>query len=574
MRWTQQLIPTLREAPGEAEIPSHRLMLRAGLIRKLASGVYTFLPLGLRSLRRVERIVREEMDRAGAIEILMPALQPPEIWQKSGRYDTASEVLFHVRDRAEREWLLGPTHEEVITTLVASEINSYRQLPRTFYQIQVKFRDEIRPRFGLMRAKEFIMKDAYSFDATDEGAQQSYRRMYDAYARIFARCGLQAIPVEADTGVMGGKFSHEFMVPSETGENEVACVESGRYAANLEKATSRGPLAPTPAADTGAAPEAFPTPGVTTIEDLARPPLGVPAERQIKTLVHIVDGRPAVVLLRGDDTLNEAKWIGVSGTPHGRPATSDEIVAALGAHAGSLGAVGVAHLPVYADEALRGGAGLVTGANRDGFHLRHVNVARDIHVTRWADLRTVRAGETCASTGEPIQIRRAIEVGHVFKLGTKYSESLGATHLDAAGQAQPAVMGCYGIGVTRTLQAVIEQCHDDDGIVWPASVAPFDVELLGLNAKDARCVETADAIYDALLREGLDVLYDDRDERAGVKFKDADLVGIPLRLSVGERSLQRGAVELKHRSDRRVEDLRPDTAAAEVAARVRAGRAG
>ncbi len=547
MRWTSQLIPTLREAPQEAEIPSHQLLLRAGLVRKLASGLYTFLPLGLKALRKVERIVREEMDRAGALEVLMPALQPPEIWQQSGRYEAASDVLFKVEDRAGREWLLGPTHEEVITSLAAAEISSYRQLPRTFYQIQVKFRDEIRPRFGLMRAKEFIMKDAYSFDATDEAAQASYRAMYDAYARIFKRCGLQAVPVEADTGVMGGKFSHEFMVPAETGENEVAYLDDGSYAANVEKAVSRGPLVATPAASTGAAPERFATPGVVTIEDLSAAPHGVEAFRQIKTLVFIVNGATTLALLRGDDVLNEAKFAAAVGTSVFRPATPEECRAALGALPGSLGAVGVKRMPVVADLALRGAAGMVTGANVDGHHCRHVDMDRDVLPSAWADLRTIKAGELDVASGQLLKMRRAIEVGHVFKLGTKYSESMGARFLDAGGKEQPCIMGCYGIGVTRTLQAVIEQRHDANGVCWPVSIAPVEVELMAINVQHAESVAIVGDLERRLAAAGVDVLVDDRDERAGVKFKDADLVGAPIRVSVGERSLAKGGVELKLR---------------------------
>ena len=416
MRWTQTLIPTLKETPAEAEIVSHKLLLRAGLIRKLTGGLYTFMPLGLRALRKVEQIVREEMNRAGALELLMPALQPPEIWQQSGRYEAASDVLFKVRDRAKKEWVLGPTHEEVITTLVSGEISSYRQLPKNFYQIQTKFRDEIRPRFGLMRAKEFIMKDAYSFDATDEGAQASYKKMYDAYTRIFQRCGLKTIPVEADTGVMGGKFSHEFMVPAETGENDVAYCDGCGYAANVEKASSKLPA--TASASTGDAPEKFATPGVVTIEALSKAPYSVPANRQIKTLVFMVESKAVLVLIRGDDQVNEAKLTGVLGTNLFRPAEGEEIFTALGAHAGSLGAVTStlksASLPIYADERLRGAAGMTTGANEDGFHLRHIDIARDIQVSHWAELRLVQAGEPCPQCGQRLYVRRAIDVGLVF----------------------------------------------------------------------------------------------------------------------------------------------------------------
>ena len=566
MRWTQYLIPTLREVPQEAEIPSHQLLLRAGLIRKLGAGLYTFLPLGLRALRKVERIVREEMDRAGALEVLMPALQPPEIWRQSGRYEAASDVLFKVEDRQGREWLLGPTHEEVITTLVAGEINSYRQLPRNFYQIQLKFRDEIRPRFGLMRAKEFIMKDAYSFDATDEGAQASYHRMYDAYTRIFKRCGLNAFPVEADTGVMGGKFSHEFMVPAETGENEVAYVEGGAYAANIEKATSRGPVLPTPALSTGAAPEKFATPRVVTIEQLAAAPYGVEAHRQIKTLVYLVDGTPVLALVRGDDQLNEAKFAAALGSTQFRAATPEECKAALGAHPGSLGAVGVGALRVVADLILQGAAGMVTGANEDGFHLRHVEVARDLQVKQWADLRSVKVDELDVTSGAPLKIRRAIEVGHVFKLGTKYSEALGAKFLDADGQQKPCIMGCYGIGVTRTLQAAMEQSLDANGMVWPVSLAPVEVEVMAINAQHAESVQIAEQLVADLEALGIEVLYDDRDDRAGVKFKDADLVGAPVRISVGERSLAKGAVEFKLRKGGQMDLVPVGEAAAKAGA--------
>jgi prolyl-tRNA synthetase len=548
MRWTQTFIPTLKETPAEAEIASHKLLLRAGIVRKLTGGLYTFLPLGLRALRKIEQIVREEMDRAGALEVLMPALQPVDIWEKSGRYVTMSEVLFKCRDRAKKDWVLGPTHEEVITTLVAAEFNSYRQMPVNFYQIQTKFRDEIRPRFGLMRAKEFIMKDAYSFDVSDEAAQASYQKMYDAYARIFQRCGLKTIAVEADTGVIGGKFSHEFMVPAETGENEVAYCESGQYAANIEKATSRGPLIPTPQNPVSAAPEKFPTPGVTTIDALAAAPHNVAAHQQIKTLVYIVDSKPVVVLMRGDDQLNEAKFAGHLGTAQFRSAASEEIFAALGAHPGSLGAVGVAGFRILADDALRQASGMTTGANADGFHLRGVAIERDIKVSEWTDLRTVQPGELCVATGKPLKIGRAIEVGHVFKLGTNYSEKLDAYFLDESGQRRPAVMGCYGIGVTRTLQAVIEQCHDKDGVIWPLSVAPYTVCLTPLTVTPGSPVMTlAEKIYTELSNHGVDVILDDRDDRPGVKFKDSELVGFPIRLGIGEKSLAKGEVELKQR---------------------------
>lgn len=549
MKWTQTLIPTLREAPSDAEIVSHKLLLRAGLIRKLAGGVYTFLPLGLRVLRKVENIIREEMNRAGAVEVLMPALQPTEIWEQSGRAETAKDVLFKVKDSSNRQWFLSPTAEEVITTLAASEINSYRQLPKNFYQVSTKFRDEIRPRFGLMRAKEFIMKDAYSFDATDEGAMASYHKMYDAYKRIFDRCGVQNFPVEADTGVIGGNHSHEFMVPADTGENDVVFCEACGYAANIEKATSGIPK--TAPRDAGAAPEKFATPGVVTIEALSKEPYKVPANRQIKTLVYIADSKPLLILVRGDDQLNETKLMARTGAVAARPATPEECFATLGAKPGSLGAV--VNVPtgvrVLADERLRGANDMTTGANEDGFHFRSVSIDRDIKVSDWFDLRTVTVGEPCIKCSKSLKIRRAIEVGHVFKLGTKYSEKLGANFLDEAGARKPCVMGCYGIGVTRTVQAVIEQCNDKDGILWPLAVAPYQVCITPLAVTpESPAMQLAEKFYSELTAQGVEVILDDRDERPGVKFKDADLVGFPIRIAIGEKSLAKGEVEIKPRN--------------------------
>jgi prolyl-tRNA synthetase len=549
MRWTQTFIPTLKESPADAEIASHKLLLRAGLIRKLGAGVYTFLPLGLRALRKVEQIIREEMDRAGAMEVLMPAIQPKEIWEQSGRYESASGVLFKVKDSAQRDWVLSPTAEEVITSLAANEINSYRQLPKNFYQVSMKFRDEIRPRFGLMRAKEFIMKDAYSFDTTDENAMASYHKMYEAYKRIFARCGLKAFPVEADTGVIGGNYSHEFMVPAETGENDVVYCEACGYAANIEKATSGLPK--TAPREVGAILEKFPTPGVVTIEALAKEPYKVAANRQIKTLVYMLDSKPVIILVRGDDQLNETKMLARTGAVAARPAAVDEIVALLGAKPGSLGAVVnlPAEVPVYADERLQGANDMTTGANEDGFHFRNVSMERDIKVTQWFDLRTVRIGEPCVKCGKPVKIQRAIEVGHVFKLGTKYSEKLNALYLDEAGKQHPAVMGCYGIGVTRTLQAIIEQSNDKDGIVWPIGAAPYTVCITPLSVKpDSDVMKLAETYYAELTAQGVDVILDDRDERPGFKFKDSELVGFPIRIGIGEKSLAKGEVEIKPRA--------------------------
>ncbi|MBI5799215.1 MAG: proline--tRNA ligase [Verrucomicrobia bacterium] len=566
MRWSHYFIPTLKESPADAEILSHKLLLRAGLVRKLTGGLYTFLPLGLRVLRKIENIIREEMNRAGAIEVLMPALQPTDIWRQSGRYETASDVLYKAKDRSNKEWILSPTAEEVITTLAAGEIGSYRQMPVNFYQVSVKFRDELRPRFGLMRAKEFIMKDAYSFDSSDEGAMGSYQRMYDAYTRIFNRCGLRNFPVEADTGVIGGNLSHEFMVPAETGENDVVYCESGHYAANIEKATSGIPK--TAAREIGAGIEKFATPGVVTIEALSKPPFSVPANRQIKTLVYIADSQPVLVLVRGDDQLNETKFMARIGAAAVRPATPEECVAALGARPGSLGAVVnvPATVKILADERLRGANDMTTGANEDGFHLRNVSIERDIKVTEWFDLRTVTKGEPCAKCGQPLKMQRAIEVGHVFKLGTKYSEKLHACFLDADGKSKPCVMGCYGIGVTRTLQAVIEQCNDKDGIVWPLAVSPYAVCITPLAvAKDSPVMQLAEKIYAELTAAGVEVILDDRDDRPGVKFKDADLVGFPLRVGIGEKSLANGEVELKPRGGA-VQLVKAEEAVAQVRA--------
>ncbi|MCC6355268.1 MAG: proline--tRNA ligase [Verrucomicrobiae bacterium] len=547
MRWSQTLIPTLREAPADAEIASHRLLLRAGIARRLAGGVYTFLPLGLRSLRKLERIVREEMDAAGAIEVLMPALQPGELWRKGPRFDAARAVMFRASSagrKADGDMFLGPTHEEVVTDLMAGTVNSYRQLPRTLYQIQTKFRDEIRPRFGLMRAREFVMKDAYSFDVSETSADASYRAMYEAYRRIFARAGLTTMIVEADTGVMGGSFSHEFAVPCEIGESEIAFTDDGSYAATIEKAVARPeprtrPSAPTPA------PEKFPTPGVTTIEDLDRSH-GVAARDQIKTLVYLCESKLVMFLVRGDHQLSEAK-VGTLGFAEFRPATPEEIFAALGAHPGSLGGVGKvrpAISRIYADSDLRDECDMVTGANEDGFHLRHVDIGRDIAVDEYRTLREIRDGEP-SPDGKPLRVRRAIEVGHVFKLGTKYSEALGAEFLDENGKSHPMFMGCYGIGVTRSLQAIIEQHHDDDGIIWPAAVAPFHALVTLI---DSSLAGQAKQLHDRLEAAGIDTLLDDRPERPGVKFKDADLIGIPVRITVGEKSWKAGGVEIKART--------------------------
>jgi prolyl-tRNA synthetase len=578
--WSQAFIPTLKESPADAEIASHKLLLRAGLVRKLTGGVYTYLPLGLRVLRKIAQLCREEMERAGAIEVSMPHLHPAETWRQGPRWAAVREVMFAASSAgagqkapAEPEWVLGPTHEEVVTPLLAGDLTSWRDLPKNLFQIQTKFRNEIRPRYGLMRAREFVMKDAYSFDVDDEASVQSYHRMRAAYERFFARCGLRAISVEADTGVMGGSFSHEFMVPAEVGDDDVVFCEASGYAANREKATS----GLVPAGWTDAAPEGeleeFPTPGVTTIAGLERAPHSVPAGRQFKTLVYLGDGKPFLVVLRGEDELEEAKLGGLGFTLF-RAATPEEIVAVLGAHPGSLGAVkGTIKDPgalagVFADRAVRLIGNGVTGANRDGFHLRHVNVARDLAITRFGDFRRVRAGEPCPRSGQPLQIARAIEVGHIFKLGTKYSETFGATYTDAQKQVRPMVMGCYGIGISRTLQAVIEQSHDADGIRWPWNVAPWHVVVTLLDPQLPEAAQVARRLAAAAEQAGAEVLIDDREERPGVKFKDADLIGLPLRLTVGGKGLKEGVVELKPRDSRNVEKVPLVEAEARVAAMV------
>ena len=544
MRWTQTLLTTLRDAPAEAEIASHQLLLRAGLARKLTSGLYTFLPLGLRALRKVEKIVREEMDRAGGLEILMPALQPPDLWEKSGRIQAAADVLFHVKDHQDRRWILGPTHEEVVTALVAGEVQSYRQLPRTLYQIQTKYRDEIRPRFGLMRAREFIMKDAYSFDTDEQTAKKSYEAMTEAYRKIFERVGLDALQVEADTGVMGGASSHEFCVVAEIGEGELVTEEGGGYSAAIEKAEGK----PADRKSVSGVIEKFPTPGIRTIADLEKK-LGVLAQDQVKTLVFTNGKETALVLVRGDDEAQEAKVSKVLGAGF-RVAVDAEIKETMGASPGSLGAVASTlegkKLTVVADLVLKGQKGMATGANDNGFHFKGVDVERDLKIDKWADMRTVREGDLSLG-GKKLKVSRGIEVGHAFLLGTKYSEALEAKFLDPHGKQQPAVMGCYGIGVTRTLQAVIEVHQDKDGIRWPAAVAPYTAMLVTLDLADPAVKAATDSVIASLEKAGIDYLWDDRDERPGVKFKDADLLGFPWRITIGAKSVAKGGVEVKCR---------------------------
>ncbi len=580
--WSQFFVPTLKESPADAEIASHKLLVRAGLVRKLGGGLYTYMPLGLRSLQKITQICREEMDTAGAIELWMPHVHPAELWEQGPRWAAAREIMFRAdsagdgkRPAKDPEFVLGPTHEEVITPLVKAEITSYRDLPKNFYQIATKFRNEIRPRYGLMRAREFIMMDSYSFDTTDEGAIRSYLAMKAAYEKFFRRVGTQAIAVEADTGVMGGSFSHEFMVPAEVGDDDVIYNEASGYAANREKATSA--LVPADLADAAPAGaiEEFATPGVVTIAALEAAPYSVPADRQFKTLVYVGDGKPFLVILRGGDELEEAK-LGSLGFTLFRPATPEEIAPVLGAKPGSLGAVrGTIKDPgalagVFADHAIRLIGNGVTGANKDGFHLRNVNVTRDLAITRFGDFRRVRVGEPDPKSGQPLQVRRGIEVGHIFKLGTKYSEKFNAVYTDDQKQSHLMVMGCYGIGISRTMQAVIEQSHDADGIVWPWNCAPFQVLICVLDPQLPEAMGLAKRLGAAAESAGADVLVDDRAERPGVKFKDADLIGIPLRLTVGGKGLKEGVIELKWRASKDVAKVPLAEAEARVATEVRA----
>ncbi|HNX35203.1 MAG TPA: proline--tRNA ligase [Kiritimatiellia bacterium] len=558
MRWSRTLIATLRDDPQEAEIVSHKLMVRAGLIRKLSGGLYTFMPLGLRALQKVSQIVREEMNRAGAQEILMPALQPAELWERSGRLATMGPGMFRLKDRAERLMALGPTHEEVVTELIAGEVSSYRQLPCTVYQIQTKFRDEIRPRFGLMRAKEFIMKDAYSFDTSLEAADASYQSMYDAYVRIFTRCGLDARPVEADTGDIGGKWSHEFMVLADSGEDGIVDCPACGYAANQERAERTCP------ALTETSCPAFAevaTPNARTIDDLVAF-FKCGADRFIKTLIYLVDGKPVAALVPGDRDLNEHKLKRLLNAKKVELADEATILKVTGAPVGFAGPVGLS-IPVYADQALNGASDHIAGANKADTHILHVDLGRDAAVTAFEDLVLVGAGDTCPRCGKTMQLKRGIEVGHVFKLGTKYTAAFEAKYLSDKGQSDLMVMGCYGIGVTRTLQAVIEQSHDADGIVWPISVAPFAVSLLLLDPKDAAVCAVVDKIEKDLQDRGIDVFVDDREERPGVKFKDADLIGCPIRVVAGAKGLAKGGVEVKLRTSKNV-DLVPVENAADA----------
>ena len=579
--WSQYFVPTLKESPADAEIASHKLLVRAGLVRKLGGGLYTYMPLGLRVMQKITQICREEIEGGGGIELWMPHVHPVETWEQGPRWAAAREIMFRV-DHAgsgkgrgkEPEFVLGPTHEEVITPLVKAEITSYRDLPKNFFQIATKFRNEIRPRFGLMRAREFVMMDAYSFDANDDGAIKSYHAMKAAYEAFFRRIGITAIAVEADTGVMGGSFSHEFMVPAEIGDDDVIYNEESGYAANREKATSGlVPAGLADAAPAGALAE-FATPGAVTIAALEAAPYSVPADQQFKTLVYMGDGKPFLVILRGCDDLEEAK-LGSLGFTLFRAATAEEIEPVLGAKPGSLGAVkGTIKNPgalagIFADHAIRLIGNGTTGANKDGFHLSHVNVTRDLAITQFGDFRRVRPGEPDPRSGQPLKVRRGIEVGHIFKLGTKYSDKYGAVYTDDQKQSHPMVMGCYGIGISRTMQAVIEQSHDADGIIWPWNVAPFQLIIVVLDPSLPETAGLARQLGSVAEKAGADVLIDDREERPGIKFKDADLIGIPMRIVIGSKGLKDGVIEVKVRGQKDVQKIPVAEAETRIAALVR-----
>ncbi|MHC5138244.1 MAG: proline--tRNA ligase [Planctomycetota bacterium] len=569
MRYSHYFLPTLKETPGDAEVVSHQLMSRAGMIRKVAAGIYDYLPLGLKVIRKVENIVREEMNKAGAIEILMPAVCPADLWEQSGRWQQYGKELLRLKDRKETEFCIGPTHEELVTEIVRGTVNSYRQLPVNLYQIQTKFRDEVRPRFGLMRGREFIMKDAYSFDATDEGANASYEKMRKAYCRIFERCGLKYRMVEADSGAIGGSFSHEFMVLADTGEDVVISCESCEYSANIEKAVviDKGEMSQAPMNEV----ERVVTKGAHSVADVSVM-LDLKPSQIVKTMLVIVDDEPVAVLIRGDHELNEAKVKNLLGASVVELATPEQIAKATGGPVGFSGPIGL-KVSLYADNAVKYMRNMGVGGNEKDIHLEGVNQERDFQVKKFADLRNAADGDTCPHCGERYSNTRGIEVGHIFKLGTKYSEAMKATFLDADGVAKEIIMGCYGIGVGRTAAAAIEQNHDENGIIWPMPLAPFQVIVTMLNPNDEEVFAAGEKLYQDLLAEGVEVLLDDRDERPGSKFKDADLLGIPLRVNVGARGLKEQSFELQERRAGERVMLPIEGAAQKVAEQVRAALA-
>lgn len=567
MRWSSLFIPTLRDAPAEAEAVSHRLLVRGGFMRQLQSGHYSMLPLGWRVHQKVGEIIRQEMDGIGAQEFLLPAMHPASVWQASGRWESMGDEMFRLTDRKGADLALGMTHEEVFAG-IASELNSYRDLPQLWYQIQWKFRDEPRPKSGLLRVREFAMKDSYSFDLDDAGLDRSFDLHHDAYQRIFRRLDLDALPVEASSGAMGGSASIEFMVESSAGEDDVAICGGCGYSANVERATSALPEVENRSC--GDAPERFATPGIRTIAALAE--AGHPAVHQVKTLVYRVDGTLTLILLRGDHPFLEQKFVDATGAIEVVSADGDEIRAALGASPGSLGAVGITNLTIYADEALRSRSGMTTGANEDDVHLEGVDVERDVAVDHWLDLRSIVDGESCASCGATLRIARCIEAGHIFKLGRRYADAMGVTVLDADGVNRVPTMGSYGIGVGRAMAAVAETHHDENGLVWPMGIAPYEVVLTVVKVDHEESMECAERLYAELRAAGVDVLLDDRDGRPGVKFADAELIGIPLRVTIGPRGLENSIVELTARSDGERHDVPIDDVVARLVDLVVTGR--
>jgi prolyl-tRNA synthetase len=565
MLWSKLFIPTLRDDPAEAEVASHRLLLRAGYVRQLSAGIYNYLFLAQRSLLKIQQIVREEMDGIGAQEMLLPALNPAEVWQESGRWDIMGDNLFRLKDRFQRDLCLGMTHEEVMTVIARGELRSYKQLPQIWYQIQTKFRDEPRPKSGLLRVRQFIMKDSYTFDMDQAGLDIAYEKHHKAYCRIFDRCGLEYTVVEAHSGAMGGSQSHEFMVASDAGEDFVASCKNCGYSANLEKAVGV-PSVPGKADPEGdLAPEEFHTPGRKTIAEVAEF-TRLPETSQMKSLVLVADGKPVLVLLRGDHQLSETKFAAFSGDPEFRPAHPGEIQEWFGAGAGSLGPVGVKNMPIFADEALVGRRNMIAGANKDDFHLRNVTIGEDFQA-ELHDLRQVAAGDQCSKCGGVLAVRKSVEIGHIFKLGYKYSETMGLRVLNENGKEVTPIMGSYGIGIERILCAAIELFHDKDGMILPASIAPFQVVVTPANNSDAAQRDAAQQIYQNCLKLGLDALLDDRDERPGVKFKDADLIGVPFRITVGKK-LGGGMVELVERKTRQAVDVAVAGAADAVRSRL------
>ena len=553
MRWTESLIPTLKENPQDAEVISHKLLIRGGFVRKLVAGVYSYLPLGFRVLSKIEAIIRQELDSKGAQELLLPAIHPPELWKKTGRYDLLGPVLIKFKDRHNKECVLGPTHEEIITDLVAGNVKSYAGLPLILYQIQTKFRDEPRPRFGVMRTSEFIMKDAYSFDCDTEGMEKSYKKMYDAYCAIFEKCGLPFIAVEADSGIMGGNVSHEFMVPSEAGEDRIVICEKCKYAASVQvakiipknqkpKAEKRMPIAEVE------------TPGITTIEKVSEL-LKVESTRLVKTLLYKADDKIVALLLRGDYDANETKlknYLKCTSLELVDQKTVEDVTLAP---VGFSGPVNLRNARIVADNSVKDMVNFITGANKKDAHLVNVNIDRDFETKEFGDFRMITEKDGCPECGKPIAVKQAIEIGHTFKLGTKYSGPLGAKFLDKDGKEKPAVMGCYGIGVNRIMASLVEASNDKDGIIWPLSIAPYQIIILALNTENKEVKELSDDTYKKLSKAGYDVLYDDRNESAGVKFKDADLVGIPVKIIIGEKNAKKGIIEVKDRKTGKIDQI-------------------